>query len=200
MKNVVIFGGTFNPLHKGHIEIISALSDLEGIDEVLLIPDKIPPHKKCDFLALDEHRLNMCRIIAKRFSNVSVCDIELKRDGKSYTIDTLKEIRRDNPDFNLSLAIGGDMLVSFDKWKDYKEILALCQIIVLGRGGVDKTLFSEKVEHFKAIGGQIFVLDNEITEISSTTLRENMRSRDLTSKYIDNEILDYIYKNNVYGE
>ena len=200
MKNVVIFGGTFNPLHKGHIEIITTLSEFEGIDEVLLIPDRIPPHKQCDFLAKDEHRLNMCKIVAKRFSNVSVCDIELKRTGKSYTIDTLKEIKHQNPDYNLSIAIGGDMLVSFDKWKDYKDILSLCRIICLGRGGVDKAQFSEKVQYFKSIGGEILVLDNEITEISSTLLRENMRDPDFTLKYIDNEILEYIFQNNVYGE
>lgn len=200
MKNVVIFGGTFNPLHKGHIEIISALSRLDGTDEVLLIPDKIPPHKECEFLASDEDRLNMCKIAAKEFSNVSVSDIELKRTGKSYTIDTLKEIKHQNPDYNLSIAIGGDMLVSFDKWKDYKDILSLCRIICLGRGGVDKAQFSEKVQYFKSIGGEILVLDNEITEISSTLLRENMRDSDFTLKYIDNEIIEYIFKNNVYGE
>ena len=200
MKNVVIFGGTFNPLHKGHMEIISALSSLDETNEVLLIPDKIPPHKECEFLASDEHRLNMCKIAAKNFSNVSVSDIELKRNTKSYTIDTLKELKSANPDYNLSLAIGGDMLVSFDKWKDYKEILSLCKIICLGRGGVDETEFSQKTEHFNTLGGKFLVLDNEITEISSTELRNNMSNPDFISKYIDSEILDYIIKNNVYGE
>ena len=200
MKNIVIFGGTFNPLHKGHMEIISALSSLEGIDEVLLIPDKIPPHKECKLLASNEHRLNMCNIVAKRFSNVSVSDIEFKRTGKSYTVDTLKELKSIYPDYNLSIAIGGDMLVSFDKLKDFKEILTLCQIICLGRGGVDKGLFSQKVEQFRALGGNILVLDNDITEISSTELRDSLRDFDFASKYIDAEILDYIMENNVYGE
>lgn len=200
MKNVVIFGGTFNPLHKGHIEIISALSRLDGTDEVLLIPDKIPPHKECEFLASDEHRLNMCKIAAKEFSNVSVSDIELKRNTKSYTIDTLKELKSIKPDCNFSLAIGGDMLVSFDKWRDYEDIFSLCQLVCLGRGGVDDNLFSQKVQHFKCLGANILVLENEITEISSTMLRDNMSNLDFISKYIDTEILDYIIKNNVYGE
>ena len=200
MKNVVIFGGTFNPLHKGHIEIISALSRLDGTDEVLLIPDKIPPHKECEFLASDEHRLNMCKIAAKEFSNVSVSDIELKRNTKSYTIDTLKELKSIKPDCNFSLAIGGDMLVSFDKWRDYEDIFSLCQLVCLGRGGVDDSLFSQKVQHFKCLGANILVLENEITEISSTMLRDNMSNLDFISKYIDTEILDYIIKNNVYGE
>ena len=199
MKNVVIFGGTFNPLHIGHIQIISALSNLDGINEVLLIPDKIPPHKECDFLASDEHRLNMCKIAAKKFPNVKVSDIELKRSGKSFTIDTVKDIKKANPDYNLSLAIGGDMLISFDKWKDYKELLSLCQIICLGRGGEDKKAFSEMIDSLEEMGAKILVIDNEITEISSSLLRANLQNKELLSKYIDSEILDYIFKNKVYG-
>ena len=199
MKNVVIFGGTFNPLHIGHIQIISALSNLHDIHEVMLIPDKIPPHKECDFLASDEHRLNMCKIAAKKFPNVSVNDIELKRNGKSFTIDTVKDINRLYPDYNLFLAIGGDMLISFDKWKDYKELLSLCQIICLGRGGVDKEAFSKMTKTLEEMGGKMLVLNKEITEISSSLLRTNIQNKDFLSKYIDREILDYIFKNKVYG-
>ncbi len=200
MKKIVIFGGTFNPIHIGHVEMLSALCEVNNLDKILLMPDKIPPHKICDVLASDIHRLNMCKMIADRFNNVFVSDLELNREGKSYTIDTVKELKALYPNYKLAIAIGGDMLTSFDKWKDYEELLTLCQIICFARIGVNNDLLQSKIEHFKNMGGDILLLDNEISEISSSFLRKNITNREISSKYIDKEILDYIINNNIYGE
>ena len=200
MKKIILFGGTFNPVHIGHMEMLSALSMMENADRILLMPDKIPPHKICDMLASNEHRLNMCKILAGRFNNVFVSQLELNREGKSYTLDTVKELKALYPDYQLAIAIGGDMLASFDKWKDYRELLKLCQIICFSRIGVEENLLQEKIKNFNEIGADIVLLDNEITEISSSFLRRNINNFEILSKYIDKEILNYITDNNIYGE
>ena len=88
MAKTVIYGGTFNPLHVGHAQIIKLLSEQSFTDELMVIPTALPPHKEYEGEVAAEHRLNMCRIAAREFKNVTVSDIELKRQGKSYTIDT----------------------------------------------------------------------------------------------------------------
>ena len=200
MKKIIIFGGTFNPIHIGHIEMLSALATVKDTEKIFLMPDKIPPHKTCDMLASDTHRLNMCKILANKFNNVFVSELELNREGKSYTIDTVKELKALYPDYQICIVIGGDMLASFDKWKDYRKLLNLCQIICFSRVGLDKNLLEEKIKIFNDIGADIVLLDNEITEVSSSFLRQNLGNLEILSKNIDKEILEYIINNNIYGE
>ena len=98
MGIVAIFGGTFNPIHSGHREIINHLSNTPNVDKVIIIPTKIPPHKETDILADSQDRLNMCSIIASKYNNVEVSDIELLRYGKSYTIDTILTLQEEYND------------------------------------------------------------------------------------------------------
>ena len=94
MGFTALFGGTFNPPHIGHYEMLRALDSRRDIDEVWLMPDRIPPHKVCDFLASDKDRINMCRIMAEDFKKVKLCLIEFERTGKSYSIDTVRLLKQ----------------------------------------------------------------------------------------------------------
>ena len=94
MAVIAVFGGTFNPFHIGHYEMLKSVCELTFIDKVFLTPDRIPPHKKCDFLASDEDRIEMCRIAAKDFSKCELCLIEFEREGKSYTYDTVCDLKQ----------------------------------------------------------------------------------------------------------
>ncbi len=200
MKKIIVFGGTFNPIHIGHTEMLAALTKVKDTEKILLMPDKIPPHKTCDMLASDTHRLNMCKILADRFNNVTVSLLELDREGKSYTIDTVKELKALYPDHQICITIGGDMLASFDMWKDYDKLLRYCKIICFSRVGIDKNLIEEKVKEFTKQGADIILLDNKITEISSSFLRENIGNPEVLRKYLDEEIFSYVFNNNIYGE
>ena len=120
MGYTAIFGGTFNPPHIGHYEMLSALEKCPEIEEIWLMPDRIPPHKVCDFLADDSDRIEMCRIIAKDFKKARLCLAEFEREGKSYTYDTVTEFLKKYPDKKFTFVCGGDMLISFDKWYRYK--------------------------------------------------------------------------------
>ena len=198
MGIVAIFGGTFNPIHVGHIEIIKHLSNISDIDKIILIPTKIPPHKNTDFLAAAEHRYNMCKIVASDYSNVEVSDIELYREGKSYTIDTVKSLESEYKNQKLALTVGGDMLVSFNCWKDYKEILEKCVLITFKRTGISDMEYSESIENLRSSGANILDLKFTITDVSSTKIRSDF-SFNLDSNLIDKRVKNYILENNLYG-
>lgn len=200
MKTIAVFGGTFNPFHNGHMQMLKALTASDRIDKTLLIPSKIPPHKKVDFLAADEHRLNMCRLAAEVVKDAEVCDIELKRSGKSYTVDTLCELAAVYPNDRLALAVGGDMLTSFTSWRNYSDILKKAGLIAFRRADTDNRSFDCAVESLINEGADITVMDERITDISSTVIRESINDIDLLKKYLPENILKYIIQNKVYGD
>ena len=200
MENIAIFGGTFNPFHIGHIEILSELNSLEYIDKIIVMPSKIPPHKEVDFLASEKHRLNMCKIASKMFNKALVSDIELLRKGKSYTVDTISDLRLIYPNANFFFTLGGDMLYFFDTWKNYKEIIKNVSIICFNRAGLNLNEVLSSAQKLKSQGAKVIVLEKNITEVSSTFLRENIDNNDTLKKYIPCEILEYITENSVYGE
>lgn len=196
MDTIVIFGGTFNPIHKGHEEIVDALSSLSVAYKILLIPTKIPPHKETDFLASETHRINMCNIIASRYNNVEVSDIELNRQGKSYTVDTVSELKKLYPKHKIALAVGADMITSFCQWKDYDKLIKEVKIFAFGRTNIESDDFKRAVMKLIDMGADITVIDKNITAVSSTEIRTDIvKHTDL----IDKEVLNYIIDNSVYG-
>ena len=114
MGFVAIFGGTFNPLHIGHYEMLRALQKDPDIDEIWIMPDRIPPHKECDFLASDNDRIEMCRIASCDFSKAKLCLVEFEREGKSYTYDTVVFLRKKYPQKNF-LFVLGTFLIRFSQ-------------------------------------------------------------------------------------
>ncbi|MBE6781426.1 MAG: nicotinate (nicotinamide) nucleotide adenylyltransferase [Ruminococcaceae bacterium] len=200
MGTIAVFGGTFNPIHKGHFEIISALCGKDFIDKVIIIPTKIPPHKQSSFLADEHHRVKMCEIVSNLFSKAEVSKIELDREGKSYTIDTLCEIKKLFPNEKIAITVGADMLISFDQWKSYKEILDISDIITFFRKNKDINQYNDSIDKLKNLGGKIIALDEDITDISSSQIREMIKEGLSVDRYLLPEIANYIFSNNVYGE
>ncbi len=191
MGYTAIFGGTFNPLHIGHYEMLSALEKDNRIDEIWLMPDRIPPHKVCDFLAHDKDRIEMCRIAAEDFKKTQLCLAEFERQGKSYTYDTVTEFRKKYPEKSFTFVCGGDMLISFDKWYRYEELMKLLPFTVFRRTDTDSAEFDRMLDKLTAKGMKITVMDEVITAVSSSYIRNNFeKSRDLLPEKIYNYILD----------
>lgn len=191
MGYTAIFGGTFNPLHIGHYEMLSALEKDNRIEEIWLMPDRIPPHKVCDFLAEDKDRIEMCRIVAEDFKKARLCLAEFERQGKSYTYDTVTEFREKYPQKNFTFVCGGDMLISFDKWYRYEELMKLIPFTVFRRTDTDNAQFDRMAQKLSSQGMEITVMGEVITAVSSSYIRNNFeKSRDLLPEKIYNYILD----------
>lgn len=180
MGFTAIFGGTFNPFHIGHYEMLSSLQNDDKISKILLMPDKIPPHKVCDFMADDDTRIEMCKIIAEDFSKATVCLIEFERSGKSYTYDTVKLLKEKYPDEEFIFVCGGDMLVYFPKWYKYEELMKMIPFMAFRRSDTDNNTFDESVELFRKMGMNIIVNEKIISAVSSTEIRNDFhKNKDL---------------------
>ncbi len=196
MGLTAIFGGTFNPPHIGHYQMLKALDNRPEIEEIWLMPDKIPPHKVCDFLADDSDRIEMCRIIAYDFKKVRLCLAEFEREGKSYTYDTVTEFQKRYPQREFTFVCGGDMLISFKEWYRYEELMKMISFTVFRRTDTDNSEFDRKAEELSEMGMKITVMSEIITSVSSTYIRNNTeKSREL----LPEKIYDYIKDGGIYG-
>lgn len=133
-----VYGGTFNPLHTGHLIIAQEVYDQFALDRVFFVPSARPPHKHQAALIAPEHRYAMTAIATQDDLRFEVSDIELQRPGPSYSIETLREFhRRYGPDCQLFFIIGADSLVEIGTWRNPDELFALCSVVVVPRPGVD---------------------------------------------------------------
>ena len=194
MSFTAIFGGTFNPFHNGHYEMLKALNACDKVSKIFIMPDKIPPHKSADELASDIDRINMCKLVAEDFNKAEVCDIEFKREGKSYTYDTVKLLQELYPNDKLAFVCGGDMLVYFDKWYKANELMKMLPFFVFSRTSTNSQEFIDCVNRFRDMGMEIFLMDDEIPNISSTDFRNG-----LSGSILPEKIYNYIKERGLYG-
>jgi len=197
MGLTAIFGGTFNPFHIGHYEMLKALENDKSIDKILVLPDKIPPHKECDYLADDSIRIEMCSIAANDFSKAELSLIEFEREGKSYTYDTVLELKNHFPDTNFAFVCGGDMLVYFKKWYKYQELMNLLPFIVFKRTDTDEKEFLSCVKELTQMGMNIIVKDEIISTVSSTQIRSDFNN---SSELLPEKIFTFLCERGKYIE
>ena len=134
-----IFGGTFDPPHLGHVSLTRALQESGALDEVLWIPAGVPPHKPASPRTSPELRLQMVRAAIDGCAHQSVSDIELLREGPSYTVDTLRALRSEYPKATPVLIMGSDQFAELAGWHEAEEVVQLAEVCVLPRGGVELT-------------------------------------------------------------
>ena len=134
-----VFGGTFDPPHVGHLLIARELQESGALDEILWIPVKFPPHKPANPLTSPERRMEMVLAATDGCALQSVSDIELLREGPSYTVDTLRALRSERPEATLVLIMGADQFVELAAWHEAEEVVRLADVCVLPRGGVEVT-------------------------------------------------------------
>lgn len=133
--NIGILGGTFNPVHMGHLIAAQSAAENYDLSKVLFVPCATPPHKGRSSLASTEHRLAMLEAAIEGNLRFEICDLEVRRDGPSYTIDTIRQLRRQYPRCSLHFIIGADTLTELHMWKDIHELLTLCRFVTLARPG-----------------------------------------------------------------
>lgn len=199
MMRTGILGGTFNPIHNGHIKLAMYCKRELNLDRVILIPDYKPPHKSDRMLVDSVHRLNMCRLAAMDGQGIEVSPIELERGGKSYTYETLTSLKELYTDDRLFLITGADMFLTLDSWKNPGIIFEKAALIAVPR---DDSSSAEMQEYYdgtlKPMGAEAYILDSTVEQISSTFIRSHIREPELIGKYLSPRVLEYINRHGLY--
>ncbi len=195
-----IFGGTFNPPHLAHLNIAEDFSRRLSFDKLIIIPTYQPPHKQAQSLADGEDRLEMCRLLFGA-ENTEISDMEIRRQGKSYTYDTLCQLEEKYPGAELYLIIGSDMLLSFHKWYRYEDILRKCTLCVLTReNDIDNAHMKAYAIEVLGLGeGDIVFSSLEPTVLSSTRIREMVTRGEDVSSLTGEKVWAYIKEKRLYN-
>ena len=195
-----IFGGTFNPPHIGHTRAAQESVKALGLDKLLVIPDAQPPHKALAEGSPDAGtRLELTRLAFAGVKRTHVSDMEIKRGGRSYTVDTLRRVRDKYPDAKLWLLMGTDMLMCFEEWRDFKAIMSMASLGVFARaGGEDETIRSAAAELEKKYGATVRFIETEEIEASSTSIRQALPKRE-GREFLTDEVYGAIIKGRLYG-
>ncbi len=199
MERIGIYGGTFNPPHIGHIQAAKQAVTALGLTKLLVIPDRIAPHKAMPGnSATPQQRMDMLRIALEDCSGIEVSDLELNREGPSYTYETILQLRQIYPDARLVLLMGTDMFLSFHTWKNPQIILDNAMLGVFYRGEKGETAAIEaKKAEMEAAGAEVELVKNPVINISSTQMRRLLAFR-CAGEFLPEGVLDYIRENRLY--
>lgn len=202
---VGLFGGTFNPVHNGHLAAAESFMDELSLDILYIMPNNAPPHKdggrSC---APATDRLEMTRLAFSGISgrSIYVSDFEVKRGGSSYTIDTINELRSlyEGRDYTIFLLMGSDIFVTMGKWKKPDEIFQSCVVTVICRGRQEEREHMEDAASSFAedYGARIELLRSPFLKISSTMIRERLEKGESVSELIPKNVEEYIEANGFY--
>jgi len=190
LKKVCIIGGSFNPIHIGHLILANTVLEELNLDEMIFVPCYIQPLKGDKDFASSTHRLEMVKLAIQSNPEFTLSDIEINRKGKSYTVDTLKFFKKKYE--NLYFVIGADNIKDFHKWKEPDTILKIANLIVTNRGGINIQI-PEKIRGKKIISCTIPQI-----EISSTMIREKIRNGQSIKYLVPEAVENYIIQNNLY--
>ena len=205
MKKVGIFGGTFNPVHAGHVKAALGFIEAAGLDRLLVIPDKIPPHKIIVGEDHPEIRFHMTKLAFDEVNTegkITVSDMEIRREGKSFSYYTMKELTEAGVG-ELYLYCGTDMLLTFDKWFRFEDILSMCTLAYAGREAQSDSLREEVEEKIRFLrenhGARILVIPLDPIETSSSEVRDMIAKGEDASHLLPSVVYEYIKENKLYG-
>lgn len=210
-----LLGGTFNPIHKGHIRAAQAVLVTFKLDKVYLIPAFIPPHKFSQEIASPEHRLKMVELAVESYPDFIPSSVEIEAGGKSYSINTLEKFQQMFPGSKIYFIVGVDAFLEIDTWKDYERLLEKCSFIVISRPGYDlndaKGILHGRFKRKIIDIGRYLKLDQtgkdkfniilfyfEGMDVSSTEVREKAKKGKSIKGLVPEGVESYIKKNNLY--
>ncbi len=216
MEQVVVFGGTFNPIHMGHLRIAEEVRQLFRLREVIFMPSAIPPHKPAQVIVSPKHRLAMTILATTDNLHFSTSAIEVDRNDRSFTIDTLRELKGCCYQTEFYFMVGLDAFLEIHSWKEAANLFNLCKFVVVHRPGVSQRDFLAYInsEFFKQIGGlkyqildqtssidynsQVFLLDIPSLDISSSSIRRMVRQGKSIKYLAPAAVENYIRKQSLY--
>lgn len=193
-----MLGGTFNPPHLAHLVCAQEAYLQLGLERVLMVPARIPPHKAVPDEPGIEHRLELCRLAIDGDERFEVCDLEVGREGPSYTVDTLEELHSQMPDSQLFLIVGADVAAGFTEWREPERVLSMATLAVAERPGTGRADVEATLGRLSG-GSTARFFDMPEIGISSTMLRERIRVAASTRYLTPDAVRDYIDRHNLYG-
>jgi len=192
-----IFGGSFNPVHNGHIHLAESVLNELSLDKVIFVPSKISPHKSSDEYVSEKDRFEMLSLAVSDNEKFEVSDYELKQERISYTIYTIEYFRNKYPEDTLYLLVGTDMLLCFDKWKNFKEIMNNAVIAAISRDSGDYDKLVEKKKELSSYG-KIEICHASPLPVSSTEIRKKIRKSENLACYLNENVVQYIRLGELY--
>lgn len=208
-----IFGGTLNPIHFGHLRAAEEVREAFGLDKVLFVPSAFPPHKRKEDVESPFHRIEMTRIAIDGNPYFDYSDMEVRRGGFSYSVDTVEEVRKGLPDAEIHFILGVDAFFEIDSWKDYRRFLSLCNFIIVTRPGYEKRSLAESLPlevrgdfcydsakgcYGHTSGHCLNFSEVTLLDISSTEIRKRLKTGKSVKYLIPKKVEEYIKKNNLY--
>lgn len=200
-KNKIgIMGGTFNPIHFGHLFIAQTALDALELNKIIFIPTGIPPHKQQELILDSNHRINMINLATKSNPNFSVSDIEVKREATSYTIDTIRELKQlYSKETEFYFITGTDAFVEIETWKEYEELLRIVKFVVVTRQVSSSNLLDEKIDFLtKKYRARITKIKIPTLDISSTDIRNRIKTKGSIKYLLPENVEKYILSNRLY--
>ena len=199
MTRIGIYGGTFSPPHNGHIAAAKAFMEQMWLDFLYVIPAATPPHKEMEYPVSAKDRLAMCRLAFEGMEGIYVSDLEINRGGKSYTVDTLRELSGE--DRRLFLLCGTDMMLTLDQWKSPEEIFRLCYPVYIRRDNdrsLDQVIIDKIAQYQRDYGKVVRRIVTDPIELSSGQVRKMMVEGADISSLIPSKVENYIKDNHLY--
>lgn len=199
MTRIGIYGGTFSPPHNGHLAAARAFMEQMWLDILYIIPDAAPPHKEMEEPISAEDRLAMCRAAFSGMEGVYVSDMEIRRGGKSYTVDTLRELSGE--DRRLFLLCGTDMVLTLDEWREPAEIFRLCYPVYIRREndkGLDGLIVKKLAAYQETYGKIVRRIVTEPLPISSSDIRQRLRTGASVGELLPAAVEAYIRDRHLY--
>lgn len=200
MNNIGIMGGTFDPPHIAHMAMAECALKTFSLDKVIFVPTGRVYYKE-ESNTPPYHRLNMTRILIGGRPQFEVSEIDIKREGYTYTADTLEEMHKLYEKANLFFIVGADSLNYMDKWKNPEKLFANCTVIAIGRDGFDDEENRAKARVLKdEFGADIRFANMPIIDVSSSDIRDRIKSGKSVKHMIDDRLFDYIKENGLYND
>jgi nicotinate-nucleotide adenylyltransferase len=193
-----ILGGTFNPPHLGHLVAGQEAYRELGLDRVMLIPARIPPHKPVEHEPGPEHRLALCRLATQDDDRFEVSELELERDGPSYTVDTLEQLSSQVPNNELFLVVGGDIAAGLPDWHRPERVLELANLAIAKRRGTTRDSVQEALATLRG-GDRARFFQMPRIGVSSTMIRRRVAAGQPIRYLVPDRVVDYIERHELYG-
>lgn len=195
-----IMGGTFDPIHYGHLVIANEVMFEFSLNRIYFIPTGQPPHKSSDGITSPEHRYMMTQLATMSHPCFDVSDYEVTKKGPSYTIETIRYLKKNYPDVEWYFIAGADTILDLSTWKDPEELFKICAFIAVNRPGYGKDLLDRQIHQAKQkYGAEIHVVNAPLLKISSTDIRFRLMTNKPIKYLLPETVEAYIRKNGLYN-